>query len=128
MAPAASRPHAHVRRCTNAALAISEAPSANSTVSTHRGSVAPGIANSGFAAGLGGPLRMPTRNAGTSSSVATAMSTTPRRRMCREMRHRVHPCAVRDWAIRLRPAPIRKKNPGAQKCVTKRVRNGSALV
>ena len=47
--------------------------------------------------------------------------------MAREMRSPVHPCRVRASAIIASPAPISRKNPGAQKWVTKRVRNGSAL-
>lgn len=38
----------------------------------------------------------------------------------------VHPALRRDAANRFMPAPIRKKKPGAQEWVTRRVRNARA--
>ena len=122
-----SNAQAHARSRIKAPLIAIDAPSANSTVSTQRGCVMPGIANSGFDAGFGGPLRMPMRNAGTSRNVATRISTSPRTQMLREILTALQPFAALDSAKRLTPAPMRKKNPGAQKCVTNRVKNGSAL-
>ena len=69
----------------------------------------------------------PMIQAGSSTKKLTKTSNRPRVARKREMRAALQPCWRLAAANRLMPTPIRKKKPGAQKWVTKRVRNAIGL-
>ena len=120
-----SRASAHPGNRSSVPTMIIDQPSPNSTAKTRISwPPPPGNPPGNTHASAFGTID-PMIHAGFSMNCCTKIRMSPRTAKCRAIRGSDHPRSRRESANSTIPAPMRKKKPGAQRCVTYRVRNDS---